>query len=126
MPAKPTSDPTGAVAKLDALKKEQVVQFFRETRGNVTESCAGAEISRTAFYNWLRDDRDFSQAILDARAELNDEMEQALIERGRVDRSDTAIIFYLKNRHPDYKPDPMQVQLQVNTIIGAKKEDYGV
>jgi hypothetical protein len=108
---------------LNASKKALVVQYFRELRGNITESCAGAEISRTTFYEWLREDQAFASGIDDVRAELNDEMEQALIERARVDRSDTAIIFYLKYRHPDYKQLP-QTLIQNNTIITDKRKEY--
>lgn len=51
----------------------------------------------------MRDDPDFAKGIVDAEYELNDDVREALIHQ-IADGNMTAIIFYLKNRHPDFKP----------------------
>lgn len=114
MPAKPTSKADSTVVKLDNQKKTRLIQFFRETYGHVTDSCQAVGISRTAFYNWIEKDKEFAQAIMDARAELGDEMEHALIEKARAQGDTASLIFWLKSRHPDYKQSANTL-IQVNS-----------
>lgn len=109
---KPAPLPQKAVDKLNALKKEQVVELYRQFRGNITLSCQTAEISRTTYYKWLETDQAFQQAIIDAEAELNDEIRDVLV--GKAGEGDmTAVIFYLKSRHPDFKQNNGFIQ-QIN------------
>lgn len=90
--------------RLDTHKR-QFVEDYRELRGHISDTCRANNIVRQTYYNWLDADKDFALAIAEAEAELNDDMRKALIEKG-ADGDLGAIIFYLKNRHPDFKPQP--------------------
>ena len=88
-----------------ALKKIAAVEAWRETRGHITNTCRVAEVGRTTYYEWLKDDENFAQAIEDAEAELNDDVREVLVHKAG-DGDMTATIFYLKSRHPDFNPKP--------------------
>ena len=107
-----------AIDKLDSLKKEKFIDAYKKTNGNITDSASVVGISRQTYYNWLEKDSKFAMQILDSEADLNDEIRQVLIAKA-ADGDMTAVIFYLKNRHPDFKQQPTVVQ-QFN--IGGKMD----
>ena len=84
------------------IKKKRIIELWRETRGHVSNTCRAVPITRKTFYSWLKKDQKFAQALVDAEAELNDDVRDALIQK-IADGDMTAIIFYLKKRHPDFK-----------------------
>lgn len=110
------------VDRIDSQKKQMAVQLWRETYGHVTNICAAVGISRQTFYNWMEKDKDFSQAITEAEAELNDEMRRALVEQAAGGNTG-AIIFYLKKRHPDFLDKPNTL-VQVNST-GDMSVEFG-
>lgn len=111
-----------AVKQIEHLKKEKFIETYKATMGNITESASVAGIARGTYYNWLEADSDFALQILDSEADLNDSIRQVLIEKaGSGDM--TAVIFYLKNRHPDFKPQPTTLQ-QIN--IGEGKDGNSI
>lgn len=116
-----------AVQQIQQLKKEKFIENYSLTNGNITSSALIAGIDRGTYYNWLSDDPDFAMKILDSEADLNDEIRQVLISKA-AEGDMTAVIFYLKNRHPDFKQQNQapQVAVQVNNIISEKKEGYGI
>lgn len=83
-------------------KKEKFIELYRETRGFISDICRAVMIDRKTYYNWLDADKDFALAIAEAEAEINDEMKDALI-RQAGDGNLGAIIFWLKNKHPEFK-----------------------
>lgn len=93
------------VQQIQLLKKEKFIDAYKKTNGNITDSALIAEIDRGTYYNWLKDDDKFAMTILDSEANLNDEIRQVLIQKA-AEGDMTAVIFYLKNRHPDFKPQP--------------------
>ena len=95
------------VDRLDTIKKNSFVETYQKTNGNITDSCAVAGISRQTYYNWLEKEEGFRTAIIEAESNLNDEIRQVLISKA-ADGDMTAVIFYLKNRHPDYKQKPQE------------------
>lgn len=105
-----------AIDKFDSIKKEKFIDAYKKTNGNITDSSSIAGISRQTYYNWLEKDKKFAIKVLDSEANLNDEIRQVLIAKA-AEGDMTAVIFYLKNRHPDFKPQP-------NTLI--KNEFYQV
>ena len=110
-------------------QKAQAVEFWRETRGHISNLCRAAGIARDTYYRWLSEDPVFAQAIADAEAELNDDMREVLIHKaGDADLG--AVTFYLKNRHPEFKPAPaVQVNTQVNNFgetTVEQKNKYGI
>lgn len=105
--------------------KVKAVELWRETRGHITNICSAIGISRTTFYNWMNEDIEFQKALLDAEWELHDDVRDALIQKV-ADGDMQAITFYLKNRHPDFKPTAPTIAVQVNNLISAKKEEYDI
>lgn len=103
-------------------QKTKAVELWRETRGHISNICRALDISRTTFYNWMNEDVDFSRSLLDAESELNDDVRDALIQKV-ADGDMQAITFYLKNRHPDFKPQPTTLQ-QIN--IGEGKDGNSI
>ena len=47
-------------------KKERFVAQYLAQFGNVSGACEELGISRTTFYNWKRDDKEFAQALVDS------------------------------------------------------------
>ena len=115
----PISDPKQLIStNLDLNNlddpKRKFVELYRQLMGHITNTCAGCGISRGTYYNWLDSDKNFALAVAEAEAELNDEIREVLIQKaGEGDM--TAVIFYLKNRHPDFKQAPYNL-IQVNNF----------
>jgi hypothetical protein len=105
--------------KVDILDtKKRFLEIYRspESGGNISTVCDAVGIVRQTYYNWLENDEEFGKAMYDAKMEQCDLMEQALYQRG-YEKSDTALIFWLKNNHERYKEKP-QVLQQFN--VGGK------
>lgn len=94
-----------AVTQITQLKKDKFIEAYKSTNGNITDSASITGIERKTYYNWLEADESFAMQILDSEANLNDEIRQVLISKA-AEGDMTAVIFYLKNRHPDFKPQP--------------------
>lgn len=108
------------VSQIAQLKKDKFIDAYKKTNGNITDCASIAGISRRTYYNWLEDDEEFAMAILDSEADLNDEIRQVLINKA-ADGDMTAVIFYLKNRHPDFKQNGPSVAIQFNNQINFDK-----
>lgn len=109
-PKKNTAKDAG-IQRIQRVKKNKFIKFYRESRGHITNSAKAAGIDRGTYYNWLDSDEEFALAIAEAESELNDEMKKILVDMGAEDKNLGAVIFYLKNRHPEFKQ---------NRGIGAK------
>ena len=100
-----------------SIKRDRAIELWRQTKGHISNICSAVGIARSTFYDWMKDPG-FVQKIIDAEAELNDDVRDALIQK--IAEGDmTAIIFYLKSRHPDLKQDRggSVVAVQVNNKI---------
>lgn len=110
------------VNKLNNIKKEKFIEFYSrdEVRGNVSMACSAVGISRKTYYDWLEKDKIFRNIIKDLKMQMCDDMEQVLISRA-VDKSDTALIYWLKYNHPQYKEagNITNVQVNVKPILGG-------
>lgn len=81
-------------------KKQQVLETFRNTLGNIRATCKKHGIDRGTFYNWVESDPAFAAKVEEYKLEAGDYVEQALAER--IDAGDTtAIIFALKTKYKD-------------------------
>ncbi len=118
MPAPKTS-----IDKLDNIKKDKFIEFYArdEVRGNITMSCEAAMISRQTYYDWLEKDEKFRNIIKDKKMAMCDDMEQILISRA-VDKSDTALIYWLKYNHPQYKETPANINIHETKILVMPSE----
>ena len=43
--------------------KKRVIEALEKSLGVITTACKIADISRTQFYNWLKDDEDFAKKV---------------------------------------------------------------
>jgi hypothetical protein len=123
----PAKKDESVVDKLDSIKKGKFVDTYKATKGNISDSCRVAGISRQTYYDWLDKKDEFSRQIMEAEMELNDDIRDVLISKaGGGDM--TAVIFYLKKRHPDFKEQPQQNNIQVNVLnnLKADKEKFGI
>lgn len=81
---------------LENLKKAPIIQL----------ACEKVGISRATFYRWKKEDEKFSEkaeeAILKGQQLINELAESNLISAIK-DKNMTAIIFWLKNNHKNYK-----------------------
>ena len=77
-------------------KKEQLIEALRKSLGNVTIACKNVGISKSNFYNWLKEDEDLKSTLDEIRnEELPDFLESCLYSK--CEKGDTkAIIFALK------------------------------
>lgn len=92
-----------AVEKRIKKAKADFLEIFQENIAIVTSACLKAKISRDTFYDWCKKDKRFAQKIEEIRNEQIDSVEDRLLKQILNDNP-TCIIFYLKSRHPKYKP----------------------
>jgi hypothetical protein len=102
--------------------KATAVELWRETHGHISNLCRAVGISRKTYYDWMKEDPDFNQAIQDAESELNDEMRDALVNKAAGGELG-AITYWLDRRHPEFKKSPIQVNTQINLYDHAIEED---
>lgn len=90
------------------LKKTPIIQLVCEKVG----------VSRATFYRWKKADDEFAlkaeNALMNGKLLVNDMAESQLISAIK-DKNLTAIIFWLKNHHKDYRN-----QLDISGEITAK------
>ena len=98
---------------MDSIK-EKIVEALSECYGIVTDACRKADVPRSTYYVWLKEDEEFRKAVEDTQEEAIDFVEGKLFQKingimlgkqtdeGLViydqQPSDTAIIFYLKTK----------------------------
>ena len=98
-----------STTQITQAKKARFVELYKQLNGHITDAAAGTGIERKTYYNWLDSDKEFTQAIMETEMELNDEIRDILINKA-ASGDMTAVIFYLKNRHPDFKQQPTIIQ----------------
>lgn len=112
------------IQQIQQIKKDKFVAFYRESRGHISNCARAVGIDRGTYYNWLEKDDDFARDIAEAEAELNDDMKELLIQNA-ADNNMTAIIFYLKNRHPEFKQsNNTNVQVNIANIVKDDMKEY--
>lgn len=81
---------------MDLLKKSFIDNWVK-TFGNITQTCHITEISRRTYYDWMRDDAEFKEAIdLSEPLEIKlDFIENKLVQRIN-EGSDAALLFAAK------------------------------
>lgn len=94
--------PLTGVDELDSNKKKLFVKLYNQLFGNISNTCMGVGIARQTYYDWLDKDPLFAQLIMESEMNLNDEIREVLINKA-ASGDMTAVIFYLKKRHPDFK-----------------------
>lgn len=102
---------------LEELKKRPIVQIACEKTG----------VGRATYYRWRKDNPSFAakadKAIQEGNLLVNDMAESQLMSAIR-DKNLTAIIFWLKNHHPNYttKVEVTARLKQDNEVLTPKQE----
>jgi len=79
------------------IKKESVLKALEQSLGVVNMACKKADVPRSTFYKWLKEDEDFAKQVEDIDNIALDFVESQL-HRQIADNSTTATIFYLKTK----------------------------
>lgn len=82
--------------------KALFLEKYADSKGIITSACAMTGIDRSTYYDWIDNDPEFKDKVLKLGREQIDYVHDKLLA-GIVDDNITAIIFYLKNKHPDYR-----------------------
>jgi hypothetical protein len=77
--------------------KRRVIEALEKSLGVITTACKIADISRTQFYNWLKDDEDFAKKVQEIENVTLDFVESQLHKQIK-ENSTAATIFFLKTK----------------------------
>lgn len=106
-------DVQSAITNITHPKKRAFLACYYATNGNATKASKSALIHRRTFYNWLESDPEFKDLIDNQLQELLDQAQDRLINRALTnEQSPAELIFFLKSRHPDYKPQKETLGIQ--------------
>lgn len=104
------------------IKKKRAIELWGQTQGHISDICRTIDVTRKTFYTWLHNDPAFAEALLDAEAELNDDLKNVLVKKAG-EGSTAELIFYLKSRHPDFKQsDKPTTAIQINNYRDVVKK----
>jgi predicted transcriptional regulator len=79
------------------IKKEALLNALEHALGVVTVACKKANIPRSTYYKWLKDDEDFRKQVKEIENVALDFAESQL-HKQISDNSTAATIFYLKTK----------------------------
>jgi hypothetical protein len=83
-------------------KKALFIGIYKRTLGSIKSTCEKVGIDRSVFYDWLRDDPEFSAAKKQAFKEKLEDIEE--LENKKMLSGDSSMIkHFLDKRHPLYK-----------------------
>ena len=77
--------------------KKAVLEALEKSLGVVTTACKIAGVGRTQFYQWLKDDPEFSRQVEDV-ANITLDFAESQLHKQIKDGSVPATIFYLKTK----------------------------
>lgn len=93
------------IDKRQTKQKELLLEQLRKTP-IVEIACKNVGVGRASYYRWRTEDSGFlkesNKALLEGRSLVNDMAESQLLSAIR-DKNMTAIIFWLRNHHIDYR-----------------------
>ena len=79
------------------LKKKSMMEALEKSLGIVTTACKNADISRTQFYQWLKDDSEFKRKVDDI-SNIALDFAESQLHKQIGDQNTSATIFYLKTK----------------------------
>jgi len=79
------------------IKKESLIKSLEKSLGVVTLACKRADVPRSTFYKWLKEDKDFFNEVKEIENVALDFAESQLHKQIQ-DNSTAATIFYLKTK----------------------------
>ena len=84
-------------------QKKAAIDAYREY-GTVSAACLAADIGRSTWYRWKKEDAEFAEAVAEAEEDVADSLEKEAIRRAK-ESSDTLLIFLLKGHKPEKYKD---------------------
>jgi len=79
------------------IKKESMLDALEKSLGVVTVACKSADVPRSTYYKWLKEDEEFSKAVKEIENIALDFAESQLHTQMK-DGNTSATIFYLKTK----------------------------
>ena len=79
------------------IKKESILQALEKSLGVVTMACKSADVPRSTYYKWLKEDEEFTKAVKDIENIALDFGESQLHKQIK-DGNTSATIFFLKTK----------------------------
>ena len=79
------------------IKKETLLKALEKSLGVVTIACKKADIPRSTYYKWLKDDEEFRQQVQEIENVALD-FAESQIHQQIQDNSTAATIFFLKTK----------------------------
>jgi hypothetical protein len=83
--------------KVNEVKKKAVIVALEKSLGVVTQACKNASVSRTQYYQWLKDDPEFKKQT-DEIAEIAIDFAESVLHSLITEKSVPCTIFYLKTK----------------------------
>jgi hypothetical protein len=93
-------------------KKKLFLENYKELKGNVPLICKSCGIDTSTFYNWLSKDTNLANKIMELERDISEDIKGILVNKA-YEKDLTAVIFYLKNKHPEFREKPSFMQ-QIN------------
>lgn len=85
-----------------AARKQKFLEFYSDWTGTITGACEHVGISRETFYKWSREDRAFSDALVEVESTMNERVEDVLRHLIFIDHDGASVRYFLDRRHPTY------------------------
>ena len=79
------------------IKKALLLQALEKSLGVVTVACKAADIPRSTYYKWMKEDADFKQQVADI-ADVALDFAESQLHAQISEGSTAATIFYLKTK----------------------------
>ena len=79
------------------IKKESILEALEKSLGVVTMACKSADVPRSTYYKWLKEDDEFAKAVKDIENIALDFGESQL-HKQIGDGNTSATIFFLKTK----------------------------
>jgi len=111
------------------IKKESILKALEQSLGVVNMACKKANIPRSTFYKWMKEDEEFVKKVQDM-ANIALDFAESQLHKQIAENSTAATIFYLKTkgkkrgyieRQEITGADGIPTNFQIE-IIGSKKD----
>jgi hypothetical protein len=96
-------------------KQKNVLAAYKDHYANVKEACEAAGVSRNAFYEWKKKNKEFKGKLEKINELLIGELESLAISRS-FEGSDTLLKFLLTKLRPGKYGDKIDVKLNEETL----------
>ena len=105
------------MSKKEHIKKKMLIESLENSLGIVSTACSKANISRSSFYKWYKEDEDFRKKVDEIDNVKLDFVESKLFKNIENEK-EKSIIFYLQ--HKGHKRGYIQRQ---NINLTSNEED---